>query len=245
MNLIEKAVRFALDAHEGSLRKGTDLPYILHPLEAAAVAARLTDDPEVIAAVVLHDVAEDTKYSLEDIQEVFGSRVADLVGSNTENKRRELPAEDTWTVRKRETIEHLKTASRDEKIVAFSDKLSNLRSMVADYIKEGEAFWQRFKVTDPNKHVWYYGGMLESFEEFGGTFLFSEYRRLYGMLRMRVQEFEDTGRHDPDPLAVVATPDSGYWVLRSEKTDEILLMTQEELEELVQNRSQEREEDEV
>ena len=153
MNAIENAIRFAVKAHEGALRKGTNLPYILHPLEAAAIAAQMTDDQDIIAAAVLHDVIEDTETTAEDIQREFGARVADLVSSNTENKRRELPASATWQIRKQETIEHLKTASRDVKIVAFADKLSNLRAMVIDCFSEGESFWDRFKMKDPHKHT--------------------------------------------------------------------------------------------
>lgn len=205
MNAIENAIRFAVKAHEGALRKGTNLPYILHPLEAAVIAAQMTDDQDIIAAAVLHDVIEDTETTAEDIQREFGARVADLVSSNTENKRRELPAPATWQIRKQETIEHLKTASRDVKIVAFADKLSNLRAMVIDCISEGESFWDRFKMKDPHKHVWYYDAMFESFEEFSGTLLYKEYLRLSRMLRMQVREFDDFGMHDINALDVIAT----------------------------------------
>ena len=233
MNIIEKAIGFAVKAHSGTLRKGTNLPYILHPMEAAAIAAQMTDDQEIIAAAVLHDTIEDTETTAEDIRKEFGARVAGLVSSNTENKRRELPAADTWLIRKQETIEHLKTASRAVKTVVFADKLSNLRAMVTDYISEGETFWNRFEMKDPHKHVWYYGAMLESFEEFGDTLLYKEYLRLYRMLRMEVQEFDDFARHDKNALEVIATPTDGYWVLRTKKSDDIMLMTQEELEEFM------------
>ena len=63
MNKIESAISFALEAHSGSCRKGTSTPYILHPLEAAAIASSITNDEDVIAAAVLHDVIEDTQYS--------------------------------------------------------------------------------------------------------------------------------------------------------------------------------------
>ncbi|MBQ5991921.1 MAG: HD domain-containing protein [Clostridia bacterium] len=233
MNIIEKAIGFAVKAHAGALRKGTNFPYILHPVEAASIAARLTNDVEIVAAAVLHDVVEDTEYTEKDIREQFGDRVAELVMSCTENKRREMPAAETWMIRKKETIEHLKTASREVKIVAFADKLSNLRSVVTDYIAEGEEFWNRFEVREPRKHVWYYNTMRESFEEFGNTLLYKEYLRLYRMLRMLVQEYEDFGRHDANALEVIAAPNNGYWVLRTKKDDEIMLMTNEELEEFI------------
>ena len=59
MNLVSQAAVFAVNAHDGMLRKGTKIPYIVHPMEVAAIAASLTDDPEVIAASLLHDVMED------------------------------------------------------------------------------------------------------------------------------------------------------------------------------------------
>ena len=229
MNGIEKAIEFALMAHEGALRKGTGLPYILHPLEAAAIAAQLTKDPDVIAAAILQDVLEDTSFTADDIRDRFGERVAELVISCTENKRRNVSSPDSWNLRKRETIEHLKTASCDEKIVAFADKLSNLRSMVTDYMAEGESFWDRFNVRDPRRHVWYYTEMICSFEEFGDTIAYREYLRLVRMLRMRVQEYEDFGRHDANSIEVIATPNSGYWVLRTKQSDNVLLMPDEEL----------------
>ena len=222
-----------MKAHEGTLRKGTELPYILHPLEASAIAAQLTKDPDVIAAAVLHDVIEDTPFTKEDIRDKFGERVADLVDSSTENKRRDIPSPDSWTIRKREAIDHLETASHDEKIVAFADKLSNLRSMMADYMVEGGQFWERFNVSNPHRHVWYYMEMGRVFEKFGDTLAYREYLRLVRMLRVWVQEYEDFGRHDANAIEVIAQPNSGYWVLRTKKSDDVLLMTDEELREFI------------
>lgn len=60
-HLFERAVAFAADAHHGTCRKGTDIPYILHPMEAAAIVGSMTSDPCLLAAAVLHDVVEDAK----------------------------------------------------------------------------------------------------------------------------------------------------------------------------------------
>ena len=48
----------------GAVRKGNDIPYIVHPMEALSIAATMTNDPEVLAATVLHDVVEDTAITL-------------------------------------------------------------------------------------------------------------------------------------------------------------------------------------
>ena len=54
MTILDEAILFAAEAHSGACRKGSRVPYILHPLEAAAIAAAMTDDLEVLAAAVLH-----------------------------------------------------------------------------------------------------------------------------------------------------------------------------------------------
>ena len=75
MDIFEKAVAFALNAHSGQTRKLEDIPYFLHPAEAAAIAATLTCDRETLAAVILHDTVEDTDTTLDELRREFGDRV--------------------------------------------------------------------------------------------------------------------------------------------------------------------------
>ena len=58
--IVDKAIAFAVRKHSGTPRKGTKIPYIVHPMEAAAIVAGMTDDQELIAAALLHDTLEDT-----------------------------------------------------------------------------------------------------------------------------------------------------------------------------------------
>ncbi len=177
--MVEKAVIFAAKAHEGMLRKGTSIPYIVHPIEAGAIAASLTDDTEVIAAAILHDVLEDTDTTESDIEKEFGSEVLRLVKGDSENKREDLPPEETWKIRKSETIDYLKNkADKKEKIIALSDKLSNLRAIYRDYINLGDKFWNRFNQKDKNEHAWYYGSFVETLSEYKGTAAYEEYCEL-------------------------------------------------------------------
>lgn len=141
--LLAKAYAFAAKAHEGVTRKGTTIPYITHPIEAASIVMTMTEDVEVIAAALLHDVVEDTDYTLSDIQERFGERIAELVAEETENKRQDQPSDQTWRTRKEETIQSLKEASIEAKIVALGDKLSNMRSIDRDYEAIGDALCQK------------------------------------------------------------------------------------------------------
>lgn len=126
--MIQKAAEFAAHAHAGALRKGSKLPYIVHPREVAMIVAMMTDDPEVIAAAYLHDVMKDAGVRYEELEEQFGKRVADLVRSESENKAL------TWKERKQATIDRMKQAPKDVKMIAFGDKLSNLRSTTTDYL---------------------------------------------------------------------------------------------------------------
>ena len=118
--MIREAAEFAERAHEGVYRKGTKIPYITHPMETAAIVTAFTNEPEMIAAALLHDVIEDAGVTKEELEEKFGSRVAFLVESESEDKSR------SWMERKGTTVEHLKSATRDEKILALADKLSVL-----------------------------------------------------------------------------------------------------------------------
>ena len=77
--MVEKAIIFASEAHKGMLRKGTDIPYIVHPMEAGAIAASITSDKEIISAAILHDTLEDTSVTAEDIEREFGKEVLRLL----------------------------------------------------------------------------------------------------------------------------------------------------------------------
>ena len=79
---VVKAYNLAKSAHEGVFRRSGE-PYIIHPIAVANILADLELDMEVIAAGLLHDVVEDTPYTYEDIKEMFGKDIADLVDGVT------------------------------------------------------------------------------------------------------------------------------------------------------------------
>lgn len=179
MDKLENAIVFATSAHAGMKRKGKTRPYILHPLEAMTIVATITDDEDVLAAAVLHDTIEDTDTTYADIVREFGSRVADLVAAESEDKREDRPSSETWEIRKRETINELEKAGRDVQLICLGDKLSNLREIARDHDALGDSLWSRFNQKDKSKHAWYYGSILTILDrEFPGTDAIREYHVL-------------------------------------------------------------------
>lgn len=165
MNLFEEAVIYATVMHAGKTRKNTNIPYILHPLEVAQIISTMTDDIEIIAAGVLHDVVEDTDGTLSEIRSRFGDRVAKLVDSETENKYEGLDKTATWKKRKEETLFKLKNADDiGIKMLWLGDKLSNIRSISQGYSEKGAAVWDAFNQKDSSMHRWYYKTVAESIE---------------------------------------------------------------------------------
>ena len=177
-DILDKALIFAVNAHAGAVRKGTNIPYIVHPMEAVAIVASMTNDKEVIAAAALHDVVEDTDYTIKDIENEFGSRIADLVASESENKRPELSEENTWKIRKEETLKHLENASIETKIITLGDKLSNIRAIYRDYLELGDKLWDRFNQKDKNEHAWYYSSIVDLLSDLEKYPAWKEYKDL-------------------------------------------------------------------
>ena len=179
MELVSEAVAFAVRAHDGMRRKKSKAPYILHPMEAAVIVGTMTDDQNLIAAAALHDVVEDAGISIDEIEEKFGKRVRELVESETEDKRADLPPSDTWRVRKEESLNVLKnTDDLGVLMVWLGDKLANMRSIYRDFKVEGSAMWQRFNQKDENEQAWYYRSIGAHTERLSHTSAWIEYKAL-------------------------------------------------------------------
>jgi guanosine-3',5'-bis(diphosphate) 3'-pyrophosphohydrolase len=128
LTLILQAMNFAADKHRGQSRKdANNTPYINHPI---ALANLLTNhagisDVNVIAAAILHDTVEDTDATVDDIEELFGRTVRDIVIEVTDDKS--LPSPE----RKRLQIEHAGSLSHEAKLVKLADKISNLQDIIS------------------------------------------------------------------------------------------------------------------
>ena len=148
--MIDLAIEVAVRAHKNQVRKGTDLPYITHPLAVGMLLAKAGCPDEVIAAGILHDIIEDTSMTLDSIREKFGEEVATIVKGVSEPDK-SLP----WEDRKRHTVEFLKTASLEVRLVACADKLHNIRTIATEYETIGDHIWERFKRGRADQEVYY------------------------------------------------------------------------------------------
>ena len=176
--LLDRAIVFAVRAHAGTERRGKGYPYIVHPLEAVEIVATMTADQELLAAAALHDTVEDTDVTVEQLRQEFGDRIATLVAEESDEMPAGMSEEDSWHGRKQAAINRLSRASREAKMVALGDKLSNMRAIARDYAVQGDALWNIFHAKDPKDHEWHYRGLADALRELEGTFAFQEFEKL-------------------------------------------------------------------
>jgi (p)ppGpp synthase/HD superfamily hydrolase len=125
--LVIRAYNFAKQAHEGQTRKYTGEPYFNHPVEVAEIVSEYSDDPEVIAASLLHDVVEDTYHTLDEIREMFGERVAIMVENMTDVSK---PEDGNRATRRAIDREHSAKSTPEGKMIKMADVFANCRDLL-------------------------------------------------------------------------------------------------------------------
>ncbi|MFN8656287.1 MAG: HD domain-containing protein [Candidatus Obscuribacterales bacterium] len=126
VTVIFAALRFAALKHKEQRRKDSKTPYINHPIEVAELLLRVgrETETETVVAALLHDTIEDTNTTAEEIQALFGEKVAGLVKECTDDKS--LPKE----VRKELQVEHAPHKSEAAKKIKLADKISNVKDVI-------------------------------------------------------------------------------------------------------------------
>ena len=125
--LILKAAHFAAKKHRGQRRKDEHAsPYIIHPISVALAITQIggVDDPETLAAALLHDTLEDTETTPEELEAEFGKKVCEYVLDVSDDKT--LPKDE----RKRRQIEHAKKISKGAALIKLGDKISNVTDVI-------------------------------------------------------------------------------------------------------------------
>ena len=145
------AIEVAARAHHRQVRKGTEIPYIVHPLAVAGFLIRAQCPEHMVIAALLHDVLEDTPVTVEEIHSHFGRKVSELVTAVSEPDKKA-----PWEKRKAHTIQYLGDRANDDVlVVALADKLDNIRAIREGLESAGEMFWERFN-RPREKQKWYY-----------------------------------------------------------------------------------------
>ncbi len=183
--LLNEAIAYAVNQHRDGLRKGTTMPYIVHPLEVMHILEVMTGDKHLMAAGVLHDVVEDTDATLDDIFVKFGDDVGALVTGHTEQHK-----EGPWEKRKKEALAHLAAADEREQMLVLADKLANMRAIARDYEKYGEDLWQRFK-RGKDEQSWYYHAAVKAMDALEFASEASTFYKEFENLVNKVFGFED------------------------------------------------------
>lgn len=157
MNLKERAKIFAVNAHRGQVRKSEpDKPMIMHPIGVGNLLEEYEYDDKVVAAGYLHDVVEDTNYTIEDIEREFGKDIANLVmGASEPDKSL------SWKERKEHTIKITKTLPMQNKAVVCADKINNLEGLMIKFQKSGVRDFSAFKKGEKDQK-WYYTSVYNS-----------------------------------------------------------------------------------
>ena len=131
-SLYTNALVFAAQAHGNQKRKYTNEPYIVHPIAVSMLVSSVTQDEEVIAASLLHDVLEDTAITKDELESHFGSRVAKFVLQVTDVSR---PEDGNRAKRKKLDLDHLASASANAQTIKVADLIDNTKSIVAQDVK--------------------------------------------------------------------------------------------------------------
>jgi (p)ppGpp synthase/HD superfamily hydrolase len=164
---ITHALALAIEAHDGQKRKGTEIPYIAHPIGVASIALDHGADEDQAMAALLHDAVEDGgQHFAKIIRDQFGERVANIVQGCTDGVPNANGIKEPWLLRKERYIAHLRQSSDDVLLVSGSDKLHNVRAIVEDLLNIGHSVFDRFTAT-PDQTIWYYETLSEIFTERG------------------------------------------------------------------------------
>lgn len=157
------AFLYAAEKHATQKRKKTDVPYISHLMAVAALVLEAGGGEDEAIAALLHDVVEDCGGHpvLDEIRDRFGNRVAEIVDGCTDAYTIPKPP---WKARKLEYLHHLREAGDGVRLVSAADKLHNVRTILADFRKDGDSVWERFSGRRDGT-LWYYRAVLDVLRE--------------------------------------------------------------------------------
>jgi (p)ppGpp synthase/HD superfamily hydrolase len=136
--MLDEVLKFATMAHGDQKRKYTGEPYIVHPIAVSEIVKTVPHTDEMIAAALLHDVVEDTPFTIDDINDRFGNEVAELVSWLTDVSR---PEDGNRKTRKSLDREHIVEAPAEAQTIKLADLIHNTKSIE----QHDPGFWKVYK----------------------------------------------------------------------------------------------------
>lgn len=164
---IQLAINKAAKLHLNMIRKGDDMPYIIHPFTVAFILSHYTDDENTICAGLLHDVLEDVKgYGADKMVQDFGKEITEIVKEVSEDKDPNVATDEkaTWEDRKNKYLVNMQNDSQPALMISCADKIHNLSCMIAAYKEQGERLWDSFN-SPKDKKLWFYEEVYKILEK--------------------------------------------------------------------------------
>ena len=142
---LHRATAFVLHHHADQTRKGSTIPYVSHLLQVSGAVLEYGGSTDQAIAGLCHDTIEDCDVTHSQLEEEFGSVVAQIVADCTDTLPGDTPgAKSDWKIRKSRYLAHLADADAASVLVAACDKLHNLSCIVSDVRTVGQDYLNRF-----------------------------------------------------------------------------------------------------
>ncbi|HLX86207.1 MAG TPA: HD domain-containing protein [Terriglobales bacterium] len=185
---LQRAFRYAADKHAGQTRKQTAVPYLSHLMAVASLVLEAGGDEDMAIAALLHNVVEDCggMPRLREVHKKFGPRVARIVEGCTDSFGE---PKGVWIERKKDYLHEVKHADAETRLVSASDKLHNVRTILSDYRRDGEAIWSRFSGKKEGT-LWYYRALSDEYRRRGANRITRELELAVAELERVVHEVE-------------------------------------------------------
>ena len=160
MNLVDCATQFIAKKHDGQYRKVLNMPHSTHLFGVARMLKCAGYEEPIVIAGLLHDVLEDTDATEQELQQLFGNHVLQLVIAATEPEKSL-----NWDDRKQYVIDQIKFKTDEQLAIMLAEKTQNVKSITAEVAQLGEVIWENFNAPK-QKQEWYYRSIISEVKKY-------------------------------------------------------------------------------
>jgi (p)ppGpp synthase/HD superfamily hydrolase len=148
MNLYQTALKIAIEAHVGQIRKHDGSAYVVHPIMVARILDKAGFDEVTVAAALVHDVLEDTTVTEDELRAALGDDVVSIVTAVSEDTT--LP----WEERKEAYVRSVVAGGESVWAVSVADKIHNASDLLQHHEMIGSDVWNVFN-RGKEKKIWF------------------------------------------------------------------------------------------